>query len=85
MSDRKEYTLSPADYLTLKAIRYPEEIWPFWFSVGERLGIDSKSIIGLPHKGRQHFSALPIGHKRHWCYPFVLRCKPVVWFDKNER
>jgi hypothetical protein len=68
MSERQEYTLTAEDFHKLKALRWSEDIWPFWFSVGERLGIDYKSIIGL-HKGRQHFSALPKGHRHYWCYP----------------
>jgi hypothetical protein len=84
MSERKEYTLSPDEFIKLKTLRFQEEIWPFWFSVGERLGIDYKSIIGL-HKGRQHFSALPKGHKYYWCYPYELKCRPVKWFDKHTQ
>jgi hypothetical protein len=81
--ERQGYSLTPAELQELKLLRFPEDIWPFWFAVGERLGIDYKSII-VTSSDRKHFSALPKGHNHYWCYPIPLVCKPFVWEEHNS-
>lgn len=49
----------------------------FWNRVAQRRELDPKSMITEGHFGR--FTALPLNHGKHWCFPIPLKCqkKPV--------
>lgn len=50
------------------------EAYAFWRGVAYDRGLDYQTILGI--EGRQHeFTALPLGHGKHWCYPLSLKCR----------
>jgi hypothetical protein len=51
-----------------------QDAWVFWNKVCWARGLDSASLIGWNTVPGQ-FSALPLGHKLHWCFPTPLKCK----------
>jgi hypothetical protein len=58
-------------YLVTSKPVYPGEVWKFWDDVAKHFGVDRTTIIS--NKGT--FTALPVGHGQHWCYPSALICK----------
>ena len=76
---RNKYELTDEELAELKALRddYTDEergldAWGFWFKVCKTRGLDSATAIAGHVRGQ--FSALPLGHNRHWCYPSPLKC-----------
>jgi hypothetical protein len=49
------------------------DAWQFWNRVCWARGIDGASMLA-GHMPDQ-FTAMAIGHGRHWCHPQALRCK----------
>ena len=50
------------------------EAYAFWRGVAYDRGLDYQTILGI--EGRpQEFTALPMGHSKHWCYPLTLKCR----------
>ena len=43
----------------------------FWRELCGELGLDVKSVITLPG---YRFTALPLNHGKHWCWPYPLKC-----------
>jgi len=81
---RKTYRLTADE---AAAFPVPNALWPdaglafrFWATVAAARGLDYRSIIGNP-LDRESFTALPLGHGKHWCWPASLRChKPPPEF-----
>lgn len=76
---RQTHTLMDQEQLVfgrLRAIYHgagAADIWRFWRSVASARGLDPETIIGnLGHP--EIFSALPLGHGKHWCWPMPLKC-----------
>lgn len=62
-----------------------KETWEFWQDLGSELGFDHKTVmVTVPSfrsgdiydfdKRKTFFTALPLGHGRHWCFPQKLTC-----------
>jgi hypothetical protein len=49
----------------------PGVLIEFWAKVANARSVDRKTIISEGIK----FSALPLGHDKHWCWPIPLKCK----------
>lgn len=47
------------------------EALAFWARVARRRELDPESVISDGLK----FTALPVGHGKHWCWPLALQCK----------
>lgn len=45
--------------------------WKFWQRVAYVRDLDYTTIIARA----PHFTALPLGHGKHWCFPSPLKCK----------
>lgn len=74
MTKRQTYTLDPAESAALdRLVAWPGFAWIFWRGVCERRGLDYRSVIA--GNARDTFTALPEGHRQHWCYPRPLKCK----------
>ena len=71
MTLRKHYDLTHEEQSKLAIVG--DDVWLFWNAVARRCGVDSASIIA--DIGRPSFTALPIGHRKHWCHPLPLACK----------
>ena len=55
----------------------PERIRDFWRDAALTRGLDPKSVLAADiWRGRYSFTALPLGHGRHWCWPMALECGP---------
>lgn len=50
------------------------EAFKFWKAVASIRQLDHKSIIS-DERGGFTFTALPLGHDKHWCWPVELKCK----------
>jgi hypothetical protein len=88
MTTRETYRLTPAERTAL------DNLWPssgfatgegggfgFWRAVAKRRGLDYSTILGNPYD-RSKFTALPLGHGEHWCWPSPLKCaKPPADFS----
>lgn len=55
-------------------------VWDFWRAVADARGLDYESIIGNPNDWTK-FTAFPLGHGKHWCWPSALNVKPPANFD----
>ena len=50
------------------------EAYAFWRGVAYDRGLDYQTILGI--EGRPHeFTALPLGHGKHWCWSLTLKCR----------
>jgi hypothetical protein len=47
--------------------------WVFWRDVAVSRGLDYQTVIGNPEQPGT-FSALPLGHGKHWCWPMSITC-----------
>lgn len=77
---RKKYHLTDAEFKEWQALPQDNDdeargndTWIFWNKVCRARALDSASLLSglVPDQ----FSALPLGHTLHWCYPMPLRCK----------
>lgn len=53
-------------------------VWRFWQAVAAARGLDHKTIINKPDGS---FTALPLGHGKHWCWPSPLNLSPPPVFN----
>jgi hypothetical protein len=58
-----------------------DKLWPqegkaikFWRAVADSRGLDYDTVMGVEHKPYE-FTAMPMGHGKHWCWPEPLECK----------
>jgi hypothetical protein len=74
---RLSFMLTPDERKTLDQLPYApatgEFAWRFWRTVARERGLDYKTIIG-DEKDRSKFTALPLDHGKHWCFPEALTC-----------
>lgn len=49
----------------------PGAAFRFWHTVAGARGLDSETILT---DDRGVSTALPLGHKKHWCWPIPLKC-----------
>jgi hypothetical protein len=70
---RQTYTLSPEERLEFAAL-WPQELkaFKFWQRVAAARGLDYTTLIGSEHS-MYSFTAMPIGHGKHWCWPEPLK------------
>ena len=76
-SGRKVYHLTPSEHAEWKKLAYKVTegcAVDFWGTVAEDRGLDAKSIICYLERPDE-FTALPVGHGKHWCWPMQLACK----------
>jgi hypothetical protein len=52
----------------------PDVAFAFWGRVAYARGLDYRTILF----DDAEYSALPDGHRRHWCFPAPLKCKTPV-------
>jgi hypothetical protein len=52
----------------------PNVAFAFWEKVALRRGLDYTTFL-TDFEDPTVFSALPLGHKKHWCWPYALKCK----------
>lgn len=78
---RRTYRLTPHEAAELAVLSPKRGHWPaangvfqFWRSVAAARGLDPATMIGCPND-RQAFTALPLGHGVHWCWPMPLKCE----------
>jgi hypothetical protein len=76
---RQTYEMPLRDYNRLCALP-PEagKAYEFWRELSYRLGCDYRTVLPASGKSRLYFTALPLRHRRHWCWPQPLRCKTPV-------
>jgi len=80
MVERSTHQLSVENIRELKALRPQSQVaFDFWRRLCAKLGLDSKTVITYPN---YRFSALPLGHDKHWCWPHALGCKTAP--EKEE-
>jgi hypothetical protein len=74
---RETYRLAPAERLAFAKLRPlydASSVFRFWWAVARARCLDGTTIIGMP--GDPHaFTALPLDHGKHWCWPKPLNCK----------
>jgi hypothetical protein len=69
---RQKYELTGQEQKRFRRLKPIEgEAIKFWQMAAYTRGLDYQTIIST---GRT-FTALPIGHGKHWCYPMTLKCK----------
>lgn len=71
---RKSYHLFDHEIVKFNRLK-PElgEAWEFWGEVCYIRGLDYASMMGNVDKPNE-FTALPLNHGKHWCYPYTLKC-----------
>ena len=75
---RNTFTMTGIETAQFNRLRPNQgEAIAFWNRVAHRRELDPKSMITEGHLGK--FSALPLNHGKHWCFPHALKCqkKPV--------
>ena len=69
---RKTYELLPNEYAQFKRLQpIPGEAVSFWKRMAWIRKLDPETVISSSTK----FTALPLGHGKHWCFPVPLLCK----------
>ena len=92
MTTRSTYRLTADELDALNALwplpRFVTDsgrTWEFWRWVAAARGLDYTTIIGKPFV-RDTFTALPLGHGKHWCWPSPLNLqKPPPEFSAAEQ
>jgi hypothetical protein len=69
-SVRSQHSLTLDETIALN--RCGDDPFAFWREVCARRGLDAATVIGGVGGA---FTALPVGHGRHWCWPMALRCR----------
>ena len=70
---RKTYELNSEEIDVFERLPpIPEVARRFWDRMAVARGLDQRSVIGL---AGYRFTALSVGHGKHWCYPSPLECK----------
>lgn len=75
---RVTVTLEPDEQVEFGRLRkWPGAAFAFWRRVCGRRGLDPKTLIG--------FTALPIGHGKHWCWPYSPHGLAVIpdWIKRE--
>lgn len=73
MIQRQHFNLTAPERERFDMLRpIPGDAFAFWRQVAQARGLDPGSIIGIPNGT---FTALPLGHNKHWCFPFPLVCR----------
>lgn len=78
---RQSFTLTEAEQMAFARLcarsRFHDaaDVWRFWRSVAQARGLDPASIIGNSVDPDGSFTALPLGHGKHWCWPAPLHVK----------
>lgn len=74
---RKTYELTIEECEDLERLRrdVPGVAFTFWRKAAARRDLDYKTILGHAGGIRSKFTALPMGHGKHWCWPIPLACK----------
>jgi hypothetical protein len=71
---RKSYNLDKQEIDRFHRMRGFEcEASRFWMAVAAERKLDPATIIGDLYRPYV-FTALPIGHGKHWCWPAALHC-----------
>lgn len=69
---RQTFKLSDIEQRQFRRLRpFQNEAVSFWKKVADMRGVDAASIISQA----PIFTALPLGHGKHWCFPHALKCK----------
>lgn len=74
---RKIYSLDDTEFFALQ-YRNLLDYRAFWQLVAEKRGLDPESILHLLVNDSlsRHFTALPLGHGKPWCWPiYPLKCE----------
>lgn len=77
---RETHRLTPAERLSFAKLRPWQDSGSgrrFWWAVAADRGLDGTTVIGVPGDPYA-FTALPIGHRKHWCWPQPLTCKKTA-------
>jgi hypothetical protein len=74
---RETYRLTAEELLAFRCLGSwpPDGAFKFWKRVAVARALDYRTILCKPDKPGT-FSALPIGHRKHWCWPMELTCAP---------
>lgn len=69
---RQTYKLNDIEYKQFRRLKpFQHEAVNFWKKVAHVRGLDPATVISQAPS----FTALPLGHNRHWCFPVPLKCK----------
>lgn len=69
---RKTFELNEIERAAFKRLRpIQDEAVSFWNRAAIRRRLDPESVISSSNT----FSALPLGHDKHWCWPLHLKCR----------
>jgi hypothetical protein len=73
--ERTEYRLTAKEVDQLNQLpKFQGEAIKFWTGAAIARGLDYKTIIGNT-QDHASFTALPVGHGKHWCYPALLKVR----------
>ena len=76
------FTLSPQENRKRRRLKpQPGAAFSFWKDKAQELGLDHRTIM---MGDEEHYSGLPLGHNRHWCYPYDLICKERPEYTEDE-
>lgn len=76
---RRKFVLSSREQSAFEWLRpLPGEAWKFWETACQARGLDYQTCIAVEPFSGGSYSALPIDHDKHWCWPFPLECKHKV-------
>lgn len=79
MTERVEIYLTKLEKERLYRLRpSPGEAFDFWKDVADVRGLDYSTIYVLGSS----CTALPIGHKKHWCFPLSLKAEKGKSFSR---
>lgn len=72
---RQTYTLTPEEREEFRGL-WPQEgkVFRFWQRVAAARGLDYHTIIGTEN-APYSFTAMPVDHGKHWCFPEPLGVK----------
>lgn len=72
---RRTYSLTPEECDAFRALPINgisgNRAFAFWSTAARARGLDPATVIATPDS----FTALPVGHGKHWCWPTPLKCK----------
>lgn len=69
---RKTYKLAEAEFRRFQRLKpFQHEALSFWKYVAKIRSLDPASMI----TNGETFTALELGHGKHWCFPIPLMCK----------
>jgi hypothetical protein len=85
-AQREAYRLTAEEREAFRSLRGwpPESAFMFWKDIASSRARDYRTIIGVEGDPLT-FTALPVGHRKHWCWPMPLKCmKPASAFRHVE-